>query len=265
MSMGVDSHANGTLNLALQLLAPRQPAVALGFHGALAAAVLASSQKSLTRAGVVHAALLGIALYTSFGAQGWLLGVIFLVVGSRLTKLRYAQKLAEGIAQSRGGARGPENVWGAGGAAALCAALHLFPALPPAQPALELAFVCAVCSKLSDTCGSEIGKAYGRSTYLITTLSPVPRGTEGAVSLEGTFAGIMGSAALAAIAAGLGVIPFEQLPFAIFAAFLATTAESVIGAALQNEMRLSNEAVNFLMTLIGAVLGIGGWYALYAV
>ena len=36
----------------------------------------------------------------------------------------------------------------------------------------------------------EIGKAYGKTTYLITTFEKVPRGTEGAISLEGTIAGV---------------------------------------------------------------------------
>eukprot|EP00854_Cymbomonas_tetramitiformis_P013834 gene13834-16349_t len=44
-------------------------------------------------------------------------------------------------------------------------------------------------AELSDTVSSEVGKAYGKTTYLSTTFKTVPRGTEGAVSLEGTVAG----------------------------------------------------------------------------
>lgn len=49
-------------------------------------------------------------------------------------------------------------------------------------------------------------QAYGRTTYLITTLKTVPRGTEGAVSLEGTAAGI----AAAALFAG-GALALRQV------------------------------------------------------
>lgn len=49
-------------------------------------------------------------------------------------------------------------------------------------------------------------KAYGKRTFLITTLKPVPPGTEGAVSLEGTAAGVGGSLIIAAFAAATGVI-----------------------------------------------------------
>ncbi|CAN0554328.1 unnamed protein product, partial [Ectocarpus sp. 8 AP-2014] len=36
-------------------------------------------------------------------------------------------------------------------------------------------------------------QAYGKHTFLITTFKPVAAGTEGAVSLEGTLAGVVGS------------------------------------------------------------------------
>ncbi len=69
--------------------------------------------------------------------------------------------------------------------------------------AAQVGFVASFVSKLSDTVSSEIGKAYGRSTYLITTLQPVPRGTEGAVSLEGTAAGVAAAVGFAGVALAL--------------------------------------------------------------
>ena len=51
---------------------------------------------------------------------------------------------------------------------------------PP--PPGQVGFVASICSKLSDTVSSEVGKAYGKTTYLVTTFERVPRGTEGAVS-----------------------------------------------------------------------------------
>lgn len=49
-------------------------------------------------------------------------------------------------------------------------------------------------------------QAYGKRTFLITTLKPVPPGTEGAVSLEGTLAGVVGSIVIAGFAALCGVV-----------------------------------------------------------
>ena len=49
-------------------------------------------------------------------------------------------------------------------------------------------------------------QAYGKTTYLITSLQLVPRGTEGAVSLEGTAAGLGAALLYAAVALGLGQV-----------------------------------------------------------
>lgn len=49
-------------------------------------------------------------------------------------------------------------------------------------------------------------QAYGKTAYLITTFSQVPRGTEGAVSLEGTAAGIAAAALFSAFALALKLV-----------------------------------------------------------
>ncbi|CAI7830856.1 unnamed protein product [Closterium sp. NIES-54] len=64
----------------------------------------------------------------------------------------------------------------------------------------QLGYVASFATKLSDTAGSEIGKAFGKRTFLVTSFQPVPRGTEGAVSLEGTLAGLAAAVVLSAAA-----------------------------------------------------------------
>lgn len=54
-----------------------------------------------------------------------------------------------------------------------------------------------------------VEQAYGKRTFLITTFKAVPPGTEGAVSLEGTLAGVVGSIFLAGFAAAAGVITIK--------------------------------------------------------
>lgn len=49
-------------------------------------------------------------------------------------------------------------------------------------------------------------QAYGKRTFLITTFKPVAAGTEGAVSLEGTLAGVVGSIIISGFAAAAGVV-----------------------------------------------------------
>ena len=122
-----------------------------------------------------------------------------------------------------------------------------------------LGFVASLSTKLADTFASEIGKAYGKTTFLITTFERVEPGTEGAVSAEGSAASVVGGLILAIYGYCIGLISVEGVGIATVAAFLATNVESVIGATLQDKEGLkfmTNEVVNFINTAIGAGLAI---------
>jgi len=213
-------------------------------------------KKLLTNAGLFHGWMLGVLIWGSLGWQGYVVVLFYFLVGSGVTRIGLAQKEAEGIAEKRSGARGPENVWGSALTAALCA-VGVVVGIKSITPLLLLGYVASFSTKLSDTCASEVGKAYGKRTYLITTLQAVPRGTEGAVSLEGTIAGIIGSIAIAFIGWGVGLIDLSGLVFCVIAAFIATNIESVIGATLQAKVDwLTNEVVNIFNTLIGALAAV---------
>jgi uncharacterized protein (TIGR00297 family) len=219
-------------------------------------------KKLLTPAGYLHAWLLGVLIWGILGWQGYSVVMFYFLVGSFVTRIGMAQKEAEGIAEKRSGARGPENVWGSALTATLCAlgilAVRLFPNSYSLLPTLLLlGYVASFSTKLSDTCASEVGKAYGQRTFLITTLQPVPRGTEGAVSLEGTLAGVIASLAIALLGWGVGLIDLLGVLWCVLAAFIATNIESVIGATLQSRYNwLTNEVVNIINTAIGAIAAI---------
>ena len=76
--------------------------------------------------------------------------------------------------------------------------------MPPACS--QVGFAASFASKLADTTSSEIGKAFGKTTYLVTTMQRVPRGTEGAISLEGTVAGIVAAGGVGILAYTLGQV-----------------------------------------------------------
>eukprot|EP00578_Thalassiosira_sp_NH16_P010926 CAMPEP_0181124010 /NCGR_PEP_ID=MMETSP1071-20121207/26233_1 /TAXON_ID=35127 /ORGANISM="Thalassiosira sp., Strain NH16" /LENGTH=353 /DNA_ID=CAMNT_0023209247 /DNA_START=754 /DNA_END=1815 /DNA_ORIENTATION=+ len=218
----------------------------------------------LTPEGFAHSLALGTMLWTTLGWRGWTVCVLYLFLGQLVTKVGFEEKDALGIAEGRGGRRGPENVWGSALTGTLCALAAARSLTMGGRPFLGLAsdvwilgYVASLATKLADTFASEIGKAYGKTTFLITTLKPVPRGTEGAVSLEGTLASVVGGLLLAAYAYfAVGLVPsVAGVSVATFAAFFGTTAESLIGATLQEKEGLkwmTNEVVNFFNTLIGA-------------
>ena len=125
-------------------------------------------------------------------------------------------------------------------------------------PLLLVGFAASFAAKLADTFGSEIGKRWGRHTLLITTLRPVPPGTEGAISLEGTAASLAGSALMAALMLALGLLAGSGAWLLVTLVGLgATLIESLIGASFQQRWGwLSNELVNGLQTAIAALLAM---------
>ena len=218
---------------------------------------LAQRAPLLTPQGWIHAGILGTVLWGTLGWRGWLAVVAYLALGSAVTKLGFKAKQASGLAEARGGRRGPENVWGSALVAAVLAALA--PLAGAQASLLLLGFAASLAAKLADTFGSEIGKRWGRHTLLITTLRPVARGTEGAISLEGTAASVVGSGLMAVVMAGLGVVETPTAVGLVTAVGLAATlAESLLGATLQGRIGwLSNELVNGLQTLLAALMAMG--------
>jgi uncharacterized protein (TIGR00297 family) len=234
-------------------------------NGLLLAVAWGLPKKLLSPAGYLHAWVLGVLIWGCLGWRGYAVVMVYFLVGSAVTRIGMARKEAAGIAEARSGARGPANVWGSALIGTLCA-IGIFALIQGASSDLSrrgatllaLAYIASFSTKLSDTTASEVGKAYGKRTFLITTLKPVSAGTEGAVSLEGTLAGVVGSAIIALVGWGVGLMPFWGIWVCLVAAFIATNAESVIGATLQNRFAwLTNELVNVLNTLIGAVIALG--------
>jgi len=235
--------------------------IAVGLNTVLLAIAWIVPKKLLTPAGFFHAWGLGILIWGTLGWQGYLVVMFYFLVGLVVTRIKLKEKETEGIAEKRSGARGPENVWGSALTGALCALGTLLVSEWGGNwliaSLLLLGYVASFSTKLSDTCASEVGKAYGKRTFLITNFQPVPRGTEGAVSLEGTLAGVVASGAIAFVGWGVGLIDLLGVVFCIIAAFIATNLESVIGATLQTKFDwLTNELVNVLNTLIGAIAAI---------
>lgn len=123
----------------------------------------------------------------------------------------------------------------------------------------------------------------------MTNFRPVPRGTEGAVSVEGTLAGIAAALVYSALALALQQasaiqrraghrachhqltaclqVDLRGAAAVALAAIIANYVESVLGATLQDRVPwLNNDVINMLQITLGAGLAIllstGDWLAL---
>ena len=210
----------------------------------------------LTKKGWIHAGILGTLILGSIGWNGWFSICIYLLLGTLVTKIGYKNKASRGIAESRGGKRGPENVWGS--AATGCSLSLLSCIWPDYLNLFMVGFAASFTAKLSDTFSSEIGKRFGKRTFLITTLRPVAPGTEGAISIEGSLAGLLGSLIMTIVMFNLSIISGLSVAcIVLFSGYIATIVESYIGAEVQNKFEwLTNELVNSIQTSLSAIISI---------
>jgi uncharacterized protein (TIGR00297 family) len=232
----------------------RDAAIGAAVNAALAIAAYAA--RGVDRSGALCGWCLGVALYAFAGWRGFTLLLLFFVLGTASTKIGYGKKALLGIAQEKGGRRGAKNAIANTGAGVIFAFLAV---ATPHHALFVLALAAAFATAAADTVSSEIGQAYGRTTYLVTNFRRVPAGSEGAVSLEGTLAGIAASAVPAAFAAAAALITWRGAAVVVAAAFVGTTFESFLGATLERGNAIDNEVVNLANTLAGGLAAMGIW------
>eukprot|EP01026_Neomeris_dumetosa_P066377 TRINITY_DN6418_c0_g2_i1.p1 TRINITY_DN6418_c0_g2~~TRINITY_DN6418_c0_g2_i1.p1 ORF type:complete len:291 (+),score=18.92 TRINITY_DN6418_c0_g2_i1:231-1103(+) len=211
-------------------------------------------KKGLTTQGIIHSWVLGTTVYSAFGLGAYFLVCLYFVVGTAVTKVKLEQKQKEGIAESRSGKRDIGSVWGSGFAGMVCALLGL---ITGQFEFFRIGYVASIGSKLADTISSEIGKAYGEKTYLISTFQQVPRGTEGGVGVEGTLAGVAGAIFYSVTALVVGQLDSKGVGICVVACTLANIFESYVGATIQNKFSwLTNDLVNIMQISVAATLAI---------
>jgi uncharacterized protein (TIGR00297 family) len=235
---------------------PGVPTVALAIGVNIVVAILGWVARKVTVAGAIAGAVIGLAVWLGAGWQAWSLLFISFAVAALTTRLGHARKASLGIDEDRGGRRGPGNAIANTGVFAWAAALSI--GLANRDLAI-LAGVAAMTTAASDTVASEIGKAFGRTTYSWMPIRRVRAGTSGAVSLEGTAAGILAALLLAAFAAAVGLVPSAAIPVIVIAATLASFAEGALAARFEKDGWLNNDVLNFLNSAIGASIALLWW------
>jgi uncharacterized protein (TIGR00297 family) len=233
--------------------------LALPLVGNLVLAVYAWRRKLVSRSGFIGGALLGSWILILGGGGAYLLLCAFFGLGTAATHLGYRRKAEKGLAQEEEGRRGARHVLANCGVGLLL--VLLFPSR--FSFALGAAYVAAFATATADTLGSEIGQLWGRRTYDPLRLRRVERGSEGAVSLEGTCAGALGAGILAVLGAILHFYPYPALWIPLLAGVLGSGLESLLGSSQRIRGRLDNEALNFLNTVVGALLAWTGIQILF--
>lgn len=117
--------------------------------------------------------------------------------------------------------------------------------------------LAALAEAAADTVSSEVGQVLGGQPRMITTLRTVEPGTDGAISLAGTLAGVV--AAVIVAAAGTLAMRGDLTMLAVSCAggIFGLFFDSLLGATLERIGWLNNDAVNFLSTASAASFALG--------
>lgn len=226
-------------------------AIALPLNGAVA--VIGYFARTVSVSGAVAGAVLGTTIFTCAGWRGWIVLLAAFGLAAATSRLGLQRKTLLGIAQEDEGRRGAGNAIANTGVAAVAAILAV---VSYAHGPSLLAFAAALTAGASDTVASEIGKAWGRMTWALLPPRRVLPGTPGAVSLEGTAAGLVAAAGLAALAAALGLVPANALAPIVIGATAGAFVESLLAATFEPAGILNNDALNLVNTAVAAFIAV---------
>lgn len=205
-------------------------------------------RKALDIFGSAVMIIMGVVIIFSAGTNWLLLIILFLILS--LLATRYSKKYKRSLGQFEG-RRTSKNVISNGVVACFMAAFGGY------YMPLVGGFIGAIATATSDTLASEIG-VLDQHPRLITTFQSVDPGTNGAVSVLGTAVGIVGAAIIGIAAYFLGIVPnpLSAIMVSIVSGTVGCFMDSILGAVFENHGMLTNEHVNLLATIFGAIAGI---------
>ena len=221
--------------------------VAIGF------AILARGLRAVSDGGALAGAFIAFVLMAGGGMLAFLPLLAVFLLTLVATRWRAERKRNLGISE-RGSGRKAGQVAANLGAAGLCAlAAALF---PRHYGALMVGAMTVLAEATADTVSSEAGQAIATAPRMILGFQPVPAGTNGAISLEGTFAGCIAASLVAWTATLCGIVAWRWAPLIAAAGAAGMLFDSVLGATLENRGKMGNDAVNFVSTVFAADLAL---------
>ena len=216
---------------------------------ALSFALLAWFLRGVSRSGAAAGALIALTVTDVGGTPIFAVLVVVFVLTWLATRLGRERKQRLGIAErprGRNGAQVLANLW----ASAMAIVLSL---VLPWSYAFRVAALAALAEAASDTVSSEIGEAFGKRAWLITTAREVPVGTDGGVSAVGIFAGLLAAAVIALM--GMLVVSTSDAYIVALCGFAGMICDSFLGAWFERRGWMTNNLVNFSSTCLAALLG----------
>lgn len=210
--------------------------------------------KKLTTAAAITGGMCAYIIFIATGINGIALLAAFFILGVAATTHQWKKKQQRGLTENVKGERTTGQVLANAGVAVIISILIIMDWLAADIGLLMIAG--SFSSAAADTISSEMGNVYGQRFYNILSFKKAMRGINGAVSLEGTMAGLVASLLIAIVYLVTGKQTMLYAPVIIAAGTIGNIADSVLGATLENRKLLTNNAVNFINTGIGAITAL---------
>jgi uncharacterized protein (TIGR00297 family) len=122
------------------------------------------------------------------------------------------------------------------------------------HPVMMIMCLAALAEATADTVSSEIGQAFGGAPVMLVGFRRVAIGTDGAVTLLGSGAGVVAGVLVAAVGAWALRLNVEDGAIAGIAGVCGLFFDSLLGGTVERRGWLGNDLVNFASTVFAAML-----------
>lgn len=195
-------------------------------------------KRLLDISGVVFALAVGLISYLKGGLAAFALLVLIYAIAELTTK----------VSKSKGNFHDRRDIWNIFG--------NTVPAIIALLAGNVIGFFGAASSALADTVSSEVGMLSKEKPIMITTLKHAPKGTDGAITFLGLFAGLVAAGFVGLVYYFAIQLSMKMLLLVIFSGVFGTLLDSVLGALLQGRGILDNNQVNFAANCAAGLFAI---------
>ncbi|WP_456416913.1 TIGR00297 family protein [Methanocaldococcus sp.] len=210
-------------------------------------ALLIKKSKCLDDKGIICSSLMGFILLYFCGFEYLILLLSFFILGVIVSKIGKEKKKNKNIYES---SRSLKNVLANGLIPLIFAILTVL----GFKWAL-FGYVSSIAAATSDTFSSELGVLSNENPRLITTFEVVEKGTDGAITIFGLVAGLLGAFIIGVI----GYLCFKNsniIICSVIGGISGNLADSIVGALFERRGILNNEHVNLIATIVGGIIGV---------